>query len=142
MNNKEISRQTEHVASMLEDLLDKCASQYLEDEYLGEDEMKILGEALDILYDTAYYYGNIEEELTEDWDDVPATIDSVVLDIPVEDKVETELETPQAGPDAGIASEINKLIIDEWDTIQSYNDAIISAKAEGFEDIVKVLNDI
>lgn len=54
-------------------------------------------------------------------------------------------ETPNSvepGPDAGIASQLNKLIIDEWDAIQGYNDAIVAAELEGYHDIAKVFKDI
>lgn len=46
------------------------------------------------------------------------------------------------GPDAGIAFELNALIQDEWEAIQGYNDAIVTAETEGFHDIAKVLKDI
>ena len=46
------------------------------------------------------------------------------------------------GPDSGIAFELNKLIQDEWEAIQGYNDAIVTAETEGMTDIVNVLKDI
>ena len=51
-------------------------------------------------------------------------------------------ETPEPGPEAGIASLINKLIVDEWEAIQGYNDAIVAAETEGYSDIANVLRDI
>ena len=51
-------------------------------------------------------------------------------------------ETPEPGPEAGIASLVNKLIIDEWEAIQGYNDAIVAAETEGYQDIAQVLRDI
>jgi rubrerythrin len=51
-------------------------------------------------------------------------------------------ETPEPGPEAGIASIVNKLIIDEWEAIQGYNDAIVAAETEGYSDIANVLRDI
>lgn len=51
-------------------------------------------------------------------------------------------ETPEPGPEAGIASLVNKLIIDEWEAIQGYNDAIVAAETEGYSDIANVLRDI
>ena len=50
--------------------------------------------------------------------------------------------TPEPGPEAGIASLINKLIVDEWEAIQGYNDAIVAAETEGYSDIAQVLRDI
>lgn len=51
-------------------------------------------------------------------------------------------ETPEPGPDSGMATLLNSLIIDEWEAIQGYNDAIVTAETEGFSDIAKVLRDI
>ena len=56
---------------------------------------------------------------------------------------ETSVEsTPQLGSDSGMATLLNSLIIDEWEAIQGYNDAIVTAETEGFSDIAKVLRDI
>lgn len=54
----------------------------------------------------------------------------------------TAESTPEPGPEAGIASLINKLIVDEWEAIQGYNDAIVAAETEGYSDIANVLRDI
>lgn len=54
----------------------------------------------------------------------------------------TAESTPEPGPEAGIASLINKLIVDEWEAIQGYNDAIVAAETEGYSDIAQVLRDI
>ena len=51
-------------------------------------------------------------------------------------------ETPTPGPESGIAAELNKLIIDEWEAIQGYNDAIVTAELEGYSDIASILRDI
>ena len=51
-------------------------------------------------------------------------------------------DSVKPGPEAGIASIINNLIIDEWEAIQGYNDAIVAAELENFHDIAKVLRDI
>ena len=54
----------------------------------------------------------------------------------------TAESTPEPGPEAGIASLINKLLVDEWEAIQGYNDAIVAAETEGYSDIAQVLRDI
>lgn len=60
----------------------------------------------------------------------------------IEDGGEIIPDSVDPGPDAGIASQLNKLIIDEWEAIQGYNDAIVMAELEGFHDVAKVLKDI
>lgn len=51
-------------------------------------------------------------------------------------------ETPKEGAESGIAAVINKLIIDEWEAIQGYNDAIVNAELEGYSNIANVLTEI
>lgn len=58
-------------------------------------------------------------------------------DIPVESQ-----PGPQMGPQAGLASMLNTAIQDEWKTIDFYNSLSITATAEGYEDISKVIEDI
>lgn len=69
--------------------------------------------------------GTKTESLTED------------SDIPVESQ-----PGPQMGPQAGLASMLNMAIQDEWKTIDFYNSLSITATAEGYEDISKVMEDI
>lgn len=51
-------------------------------------------------------------------------------------------ETPQTDSAMGIAGVINNLIIDEFEAIDGYNSAIITAEKEGMTDIIDVLKDI
>ena len=60
----------------------------------------------------------------------------------IEDGGEIIPDSVNPGPDAGIASQLNKLIRDEWEAIQGYNDAIVMAELEGFHDVAKVFKDI
>lgn len=60
----------------------------------------------------------------------------------VESTNESLSGTPELGPESGVAALINKSIVDEWNTIQSYNDAIVMAETEGYSDIAQVLRDI
>ncbi len=55
---------------------------------------------------------------------------------------EDTLSAPETGPASGISSVINALIIDEWEAIENYNSAIISARDCGYDDIVEVLTGI
>jgi hypothetical protein len=60
----------------------------------------------------------------------------------IEDGGEIIPNSVEPGPDAGLATELNKLIRDEWEAIQGYNDAIVMAELEGFHDVAKVFKDI
>lgn len=55
---------------------------------------------------------------------------------------EQVLDTPEPGPQVGMADLLISAINDEWDTISSYNGAIAMAIAEGFDDMVPVIQDI
>ena len=56
---------------------------------------------------------------------------------------EDSLAAPiQEGPQAGLASVVNSLIVDEYEAIDGYTSAIATARAEGYEDVAKVLEDI
>lgn len=57
---------------------------------------------------------------------------------PVEDK--TELIEP--GTDSGMASIINSLIIDEYEAIEGYNNASVTAQGLGLIDAAKLLSDL
>lgn len=53
-----------------------------------------------------------------------------------------EVSGPQPGPEAGLSAIINKLIIDEWEAIDAYNSAIVTARLEKYDDLTTVLQDI
>ena len=78
----------------------------------------------------------VVKESFEDDETVPDSVE------PVSDSVEAVPDSVKPGPDSGLAAVINGLIVDEWETIQSYNDAIVSAELEGYHDIAKVFKDV
>lgn len=49
---------------------------------------------------------------------------------------------PQEGPEAGMATLINTAIQDKFETIQSYNDLAVTARAEGFDDIAIAIDSL
>lgn len=49
---------------------------------------------------------------------------------------------PKEGADAGIADLLSSAIIDEWEAIKEYNDLAINARAEGFDDVATIIDDI
>ena len=53
-----------------------------------------------------------------------------------------EVKGPELGPDSGLSSTVIQAINDEWQTISYYNDLANAARAEGREDIAKVIDDI
>lgn len=69
---------------------------------------------------------NFDESLQED-------VTDVVIDT---------LSGPTEGPESGLASLLNTAVQDEFKTIQMYNDIAVSARAEGFEDIATVVDEI
>lgn len=64
-------------------------------------------------------------------------IESASEDIPTE-----TLAGPEEGPKAGLAELISMAIKDEWDAIETYNTLSITARAEGFEDIATISDEI
>lgn len=64
-------------------------------------------------------------------------IESASEDIPTE-----TLAGPEEGPKAGLAELISMAIKDEWDAIETYNTLSITARAEGFEDIAAISDEI
>lgn len=60
----------------------------------------------------------------------------------IEDGNEIIPNSVEPGPGAGLATQLNELIRDEWEAIQGYNDAIVMAELEGFHDVAKVFKDI
>lgn len=57
--------------------------------------------------------------------------------------VDTDVLTgPNEGPESGLASLLNTAVQDEFKTIQMYNDIAVNARAEGYEDIATVIDEI
>ena len=54
----------------------------------------------------------------------------------------TEAQTIETGPKVGMAEVVNNLIKDEYEAIEGYNSAIVTATEEGFTEAVKVLTEI
>lgn len=79
------------------------------------------------------------KELHHNLTDVLYMIDNETYDL-------NESVTPVAfieeGPEIGMASVINSLIVDEYEAIEGYNSAIVTAQAEGFDDAARVLTEI
>lgn len=66
-----------------------------------------------------------------------------VEEIPESSEEEKEpLKGPSEGAPAGLAALLIESINGEWDTINLYNNIAITARAEGYEDIAKVIDDI
>lgn len=53
-----------------------------------------------------------------------------------------EAQVIKEGPDYGMAQIINGLIIDEWEAINAYNTASVTAQNEGLEDAAKLFADL
>ena len=53
-----------------------------------------------------------------------------------------DLEGPKEGPEYGLSSLLNDAIQDEFKTIDLYNTLAVTARAEGFENIAKVIEEI
>ena len=51
-------------------------------------------------------------------------------------------EPIEPGVDYGMATILNSLITDEYEAIEGYNSAIVTAQQEGLTDVVKILTDI
>lgn len=96
-----------------------------------------------------------EQEATEflqskisDWENNDDNIDDIEPEFSIFEDLENytsddSLAAPiQEGVQAGLASVINSLIVDEYEAIDGYTSAIATARAEGYEDVVKVLEDI
>lgn len=79
-----------------------------------------------------------EADLSGDFDFVGTD-----LELNTSEPEEENLAAPSAGIDSAIATLINKLIVDEWEAIQGYNDAIVSLQEEhADEDILAIFTDI
>lgn len=95
----------------------------------------------DILRDAWYDKIRFLIDDTDDFDllddNDPKLIESASDDIPTE-----TLAGPEEGPKAGLAELISMAIKDEWDAIETYNTLSITARAEGFEDIAAISDEI
>lgn len=60
----------------------------------------------------------------------------------ITDVVTDTLSGPTEGPESGLSALLNEAVQDEFKTIQMYNDIAVSARAEGFEDIATVVDEI
>ena len=75
----------------------------------------------------------LDESLFEDFDEKvlsrPVSINDLDDDFSEYDSLENVPEGPSEGSDTGVASEIIRLINDEWEAIQGYIDAIATLRA-------------
>ncbi len=112
----------------------------LESKKLGEHIMKKY--RINYLLKEDYHYSIIDS------DNPDTAVNDVVNYFTPEDNCkilsveECNNQGPQEGPDAGLSNLLITSINDEWTTISSYNDLVISARAEGREDIAKIIEDI
>lgn len=134
----------------------KVVSESFEDEHLGEVSKKeFTVTAADEKGST--YLGRVKAKDNKEAEDKFAkekgykykilgshetTPDEIRKGVRLIEDMEMIPETPQTDSAMGIAGVINNLIIDEFEAIDGYNSAIITAEKEGITDIVDVLKDI
>lgn len=134
----------------------KVVSESFEDEHLGEVSKKeFTVTAADENGST--YLGRVKAKDNKEAEDKFAkekgykykilgshetTPDEIRKGVKLIEDMEMVPETPQTDSAMGIAGVINNLIIDEFEAIDGYNSAIITAEKEGITDIVDVLKDI
>lgn len=107
---------------------------------VGYDAMWTMKDACDPIvkkYDSEAYF-DFEQ---------PGIIDAYIDAKNLTEDIDVVSEEPSAapieeGPQAGLASVVNSLIVDEYEAIDGYTSAIATARAEGYEDVAKVLEDI
>lgn len=92
------------------------------------------------------YNGFEDEDLDENFDSSFLKEDATDV-VPAEDieivtAVEPSKETVTAGPDAGVASLINNLIIQNWNMNSAYTDLIVNADANNQPNIANLAKDI
>lgn len=133
-------QELQEVADSIEEVMNRA--EILNDDYLSADDISVLNDAYDILMDYAHYAGQERERqqavksgsLDEGLFDEPSVIETATAnDSP---------EGPAQGADTGIAAMLIKSINDEWVTIDAYNSIIATLRAEGKDDMIKVLEDI
>lgn len=81
-------------------------------------------------------------DLLDDSDPRVAMQDESLIESASEDIPTETLAGPEAGPAAGLAELISAAIKEEWSAIETYNTLSISARAEGFEGIAKISDEI
>ena len=134
----------------------KVVSESFEDEHLGEVSKKeFTVTAADEKGST--YLGRVKAKDNKEAEDKFAkekgykykilgshetTPDEIRKGVRLIEDMEMIPETPQTDSAMGIAGVINNLIIDEFEAIDGYNSAIITAEKEGITDIIDVLKDI
>lgn len=109
------------ITGILEIVLRYCPEDILKDAW--HDKIRFLIDDTD------------DSDLLDDNDS--KLIESASDDIPTE-----TLAGPEEGPKAGLAELISMAIKDEWDAIETYNTLSITARAEGFEDIAAISDEI
>ena len=138
-------------------MLSESQNESFEDEHLGEvSEKEFTVTAVDKNGST--YLGRVKAKDNKEAEDKfltykdnkdlqiagshETTPDEIRKGVRLIEDMEMIPETPKEGAESGIAAVINKLIIDEWEAIQGYNDAIVNAEMEGYSNIANVLTEI
>ena len=88
--------------------------------------------------DLEKYMGNVVYELQQQIKEY----DGFLTEDADQDIDTPPIEGPEEGPEYGLSSLINQAIQDELKTIDEYNSLALNARAEGFEDIAKVIEEI
>ena len=86
---------------------------------------------------------NLEERLTIDedlFDEVELPDASPNPEVTVES--EPSKETPEEGPEFGVATLLNNLICANWDISSTYNDLVVNAEANNMLEIAQIAQDI
>lgn len=107
------------------------------------------GEDISGIIDEIIRYAN-ESDMKDVWfDKLRHLVDDEDTDILSDNLLESSediptetLPGPEEGPKAGLSELISMAIKDEWDAIETYNTLSIAARAEGFEDIAKISDEI
>lgn len=132
------NKQVDEIAILDDSILDYDSPDW----YLRENKMKKyrINYMLKEDYHYSYVDGNSPEEAAEFvYNYFDNSDDYELLNI---EEPEEEVKGPELGPDSGLSSTVIQAINDEWQTISYYNDLANSARAEGREDIAKVIDDI
>lgn len=97
--------------------------------------------------DEALFDDEVDSFLTKDAPTVLSEFDDDFSEYDAEHDVDNTLPGPAEGADTGVAGELIRLINDEWEAIEGYNNAIaafrtVIAENPFYEDAIKVLEEI
>lgn len=98
-------------------------------------------EGIDIVINS-YEIGQSEDDTYSAHYIIRTTGSNTLSESLFEDVDAEALKGPKEGAACGIASLLIDAINGEWETIETYNSLAVTARAEGFEDFAKVIDDI